>query len=219
MTGNSFEALFPLEAGILTNPYLYFLGDTWDTVLGFAAAALPEEINGFGVVKPRDGKVWVDKVLILPQQVSPIHVSPDPVEIGNLMAQMIEQGLDPARSLKLKWHSHATMGVSPSDLDLETIEKSSGDWVISLIVNVYGDYSAQLDVLRPYRLHPVPLEIRVVRTLTPDIADFCQREVAAKLTRTGWFRRRRPIQPRDNRTVISPASDIVERAKGRQDDR
>jgi hypothetical protein len=212
-SGDSYETFFPAEAGIIADPYLYFQGDTWDTVLGFAVAAMPEEINGFGIVSLRDDKVWVDEILILAQQVSAIHASPDPVEIGNLMARMIEQGLDPARLLKLKWHSHVAMSVSPSVLDLETIEKSSGDWVISLIVNVHGEYSARLDVLKPYRLHPMPLEIRVVRTLPTDIADFCQREVAAKLTRSGWFRRRKSVQPHTNRTVISPAVDIVEPGK------
>ena len=112
----------------------------------------PIEINGFGVINqigPDDFEL--EDVFIFEQTASDVHVTVSAEVMHSQLYQLSQTGLD-LSTIRFQWHSHVSMGAYMSSTDLDNIESYPGDWMISLVINKFGDFEVRLDVLRPLRL-------------------------------------------------------------------
>lgn len=94
------------------------------------------EVSGLGkvVVEKEDGCtiLRVTKVIILPQENTPVHTEIDPVAIGRAEYQLRNEPGD----LRWWWHSHVKMDAFWSSEDMETIAQlSSNGWFCATVFN------------------------------------------------------------------------------------
>lgn len=102
--------------------------------------------------------IVVTGIAIPPQRVGSAHfdvTANDFVTAIGTMAQKVAK--DEKKSLwdvyRGIWHSHGTMGVSPSATDIDQLEALATDeklsWMIGLVVNMHGEMHCWLDVTVP----------------------------------------------------------------------
>lgn len=138
------------------------------------------EISGWAyVVNNGGGNYYVaspDDVFITKQTVSASHTESD----GHTFALAWEKAARQKREdqLRLQWHSHPYEAYV-SDIDLRNIHNygaTGWEWLISLVTNRAGDFSARLDLFTP---HYVGVEMQVVsyRQLPQDLVDKAQAEI------------------------------------------
>ena len=143
-------------------------------------AVCPAEINGFGLVAKKGNDFWIEEVFILPQVVSGSSAVTDDAAFHQFLYERVRKGL-PQLPIGLQWHSHVCMRAQFSSIDLRLIKNYNADWLISLVVNKYGEYQCRLDLYRPFRLGlDVPLHVALPRFSVEDLASL-RSEVEAKV--------------------------------------
>lgn len=142
----------------------------------------PVEINGFAYVKRYDAKtiglMSPDDVFITPQVVTMGSADVDATTVSTALAMATEAGR--ASEMRLQWHSHVNGPAYFSGTDMNTID-SYGDagsqWMVSMVLNKRGDFSARLDMFAPMRAG-VEMEVLQV-VLDSDFDDQCRDDIMA----------------------------------------
>lgn len=111
------------------------------------------EINGLGIVERKGNNFTVEDVFLLKQftDSSGAHVEIDPKALNMFIYEFVSKGED-ASKIKFQWHSHVYMPASFSFEDVDTIGGYMNDYMISLVINKYGEYKCRLDLFEPFKL-------------------------------------------------------------------
>jgi proteasome lid subunit RPN8/RPN11 len=110
----------------------------------------PAEIAGLGYVTPRPDGFLILDVFALPQRVTDSDAELDPEALLDFLTEFVSAEGDPS-SLQFWWHSHVDGELYWSPTDLETIERFSGNRVISIVGNQQGELLCRLDLFTPRR--------------------------------------------------------------------
>lgn len=124
----------------------------WAKLLGYAKAAYQEykaEIGGMMVLtRNTNGDYLLSHPTILKQSVSAGSTTIDKEALAHYYTKAFQKH---GKDVKFVWwHSHGTMKAFMSLIDESTIQEyANGDWSLSLVVNVFGDYKLRLQVYNP----------------------------------------------------------------------
>lgn len=163
-------------------PQLIISQPDWQRLMGYVQLC-EEEINGFGLVEIVGNHILVNGVFITRQTVGPGSAEVDEADVHHLMYQLTEKGINTGK-LRLQWHSHVHMPAYFSGVDTHNIEQYPGDWMISLVLNKFGQYSARLDLFKPFRVTVEELPVRIQQpALDPRIEAECRGEITTKVRR------------------------------------
>lgn len=171
----------------LVCPRLRIPEKVWKKLRAYVEAC-PMEVGGLGTVEMIDGQLCVTEIFLLEQEVSSATTVLDPAGVAKFFSDWIKDGKDTAL-LRFWWHSHATMAVGWSSLDLATINLlSTENFLVSYVGNHKGDQLARLTFQKPVRIAVNDLPIDIV----PEVDDKLREEVAAevklKVRKCGWWK-------------------------------
>lgn len=158
----------------------------WQQMMGFVLAC-PIEVNGFGYVDHvvERAELRVSEVFILEQIVTGGSADVDAETLAQYLYQMRHQGENPAR-MKFQWHSHVNGEARFSPVDTANIETYLAEWMVSLVANKRSEYSARLDIYRPFRIW-TPIELRIAVANDADVQAQCNQEIRAKVREPRWY--------------------------------
>ena len=117
-----------------------------------------KEVSWFGKAHLDEDTVIMTDIWIPPQTVGAAHIAITPDDLANFWTAFYEDNAhegDTPRDWPLWCHSHAGMGVAPSSTDIDTLKilaKQFNGWVIGLVTNHRGEFSAWLNVAKPWLL-------------------------------------------------------------------
>lgn len=124
----------------------------WARLLGYAKAAQEEyqsEISGMLILSEcKDGDYTLSHPTILKQSISASKTSLDKEALASYYTSAFKKH---GKNVKFVWwHSHGLMEAFMSHIDEKTIQEyASGDWSLSLVINVYGSYELRLQIYKP----------------------------------------------------------------------
>jgi hypothetical protein len=126
--------------------------------------SLDDEVQALGIVHQENGDFFIKDFFLFNQVVSKTAVEEKNAQaIVDLMIEAESKGYN-SRDLKVWWHSHNSMGVTPSAQDLATTKKYCGasGFLISLISNHRGEFNTKITFMKPFEfeLTNVPLKVQ-----------------------------------------------------------
>jgi len=149
----------------------------WQKMIAYVTIC-STEINGFGLVDViGPNEFALSDVFITDQVAAAAKVEWTELGLALCITDLINRGDDPRR-LRFQWHSHVNMQAFFSDIDTGGIEKWSGDWLISLVVNKHGEYEVRLDMFKSLRIRNIPVTIVFDNPIDPDLIAQCQADIA-----------------------------------------
>jgi len=160
--------------------------------------AVDTEISGLGLVSMQtfdDGADFIiEDLFLLDQECTVSQTTLDPNAIGELMIQLIQQGVDLGK-LKLWWHSHQKMTVFWSGTDNGTISQLGQEWMLSIVGNHRGQILARVDIYKPFPVTIHQIQIVPVGAVDLEMENEVAREVSEKVTQMYMppVRLRRPV--------------------------
>lgn len=152
------------------------------------------EVGGFGRTSFTDkGDIYVDDILIPPQEVQPAHTAIEVEHLEWLLARLAERG-ENMDDWRLWWHSHCNMGVTPSGTDLTTLDELARDawdsYAVGMVVNSRDERYSWVSVAKPLVLKQ---ELKVVTQ------GYVDEEVKAEVTEMmGLVKRKAYTPPQSN---------------------
>lgn len=139
------------------------------------------EISALGCVKIEDNKIVIEDIYLFEQYVTGASTDISQKDVANFLCEYIRNGKDPSK-LKFWWHSHATMGVFWSGTDINTINRFSSDWMISMVSNKHGDIKLRIDMFSPFRIYLDDVPFTVEYDTSMNVA--YKKEITAKVKET-----------------------------------
>ena len=137
-----------------------------------------DEIGGLARAVVKDGRLTVTRVFISKQSVSGGTCELDPDDLGRLEYESRNDEGD----FIVWWHSHANMGVSPSQQDDVTFKQRTAEAgrCLAIIVNRRGDVSARFAHSGTDMLPPVSVSVDLEVT---DITPFTDADIKAEIAK------------------------------------
>jgi hypothetical protein len=125
-------------------PTLRFSPRAWAKLL-FLRDLGPTEVGGFGVSRAAD-LLYVDDVVLIRQDCSPVTVAFDDEAVAEYFDRQIDAGLRPESFARLWFHTHPGTSAEPSSVDEETFARVFGrsDWAVMAILARGGQSYARL---------------------------------------------------------------------------
>lgn len=130
----------------------------------------PAEIGGLGLVEVRGpDELVVTDVFALKQRVTSVSTVLDPEALADFVTRQAREGVDLGR-LRCWWHSHADMQAFFSGTDRATIDRFTGEFLVSIVGNRQGHLLGRLDLFQPFRLTVgVPVVCREAADLRSEV--------------------------------------------------
>ena len=144
------------------------------------ADAAKGEISGMGLVEKIGDMFVVTEIYLLKQKCSFSTTEINSDDLGKLMLELAGQGKE--SSLKLWWHSHASMDTFWSGTDNDTAKLLSGsNWMFRIVVNKHSKLKASLDVNTPFHHVLDNIQVSVYDPDAGRISKLCKKEVKEKV--------------------------------------
>lgn len=114
---------------------------------------LNEEVTALGVVEQEGQDFIVKDFFMFHQIVTGATCEAENAEaLIEVMEEVEKHGYDSSK-LRCWWHSHNTMGTSPSQQDLKTAEEFAGkSFLISIINNHRGEFNCKINLYHPFEM-------------------------------------------------------------------
>ncbi len=166
-------------------PTLYIMLEAWLQLQRYVRESEPNEINGFGLIEFYEGDFYLRKaadVLILEQEVSPGSADNTGSAYAKLFYRVSEEGR--GENLRLQWHSHVRGGAYMSATDMANIANlgaSGAHWMVGVVMNVYGQVEARLDVFQGFRIG-TPIDVAVIVDADWDADEAVRRQIDELVT-------------------------------------
>jgi hypothetical protein len=120
----------------------------WRQMIAWAKVT-DSEVSGMALLEPEgDDDLLLSRVFLLPQLGNAVATQLDPVGMAELMAQLLDEGIDPS-GLRVWWHSHGREAPFWSGQDEKTIEGFAPSSMVSVVVDHRQRRLARLDRYRP----------------------------------------------------------------------
>lgn len=188
--------LYPLnppsteDGGFIDPPTLVIPLAVWQELMGYVLAC-PVEINGFGYIDRVGNTFMLEKIFLLKQVATAGSVEVDERALVQYMTDALQRGENTGR-IRFQWHSHVNMNAYFSGTDLDNISRYE-EWMVSLVANKHGEFSARLDLIQPFRAW-TPLEVQILNQPSLTLLEACRREINDKVSIQGAWRKR-PVKP------------------------
>lgn len=156
------------------------------------------EVNGLGSVE-RNGNDFVIEDVFLIKQISSgplLSVEFDQKAHSAFLYEWLKKYGDTSK-LKFQWHSHANATAFFSPEDIDTIRGYMSDFMVSLVMNKYGEYKCRVDLYEPFHLSLETQLFIKVPHLSKNIVDECVREITEKI-KVRQFLPKSPILNKEN---------------------
>ena len=185
-------------AGFIKPPQLTIPLEVWQKIMAYVQCC-PVEVNGFGYLD-RLGScdLVLEDVFILEQTATPYSVEVEPLAVARHLYELTRNGGDGGR-MRFQWHSHVKMPAYFSATDQAQIESYTGDWMVSLVANKFGDYECRLDIYKPFRVW-TPIEVLVSVPHNRETVASCQQDINSLVRQTGLLRNK-PVSAIDTERV------------------
>lgn len=134
--------------------------------LDFYIKNTPTEVQGIGTTLLVGNNVLITKLFLLEQEASAASSDLDQEAVSKLYNILTD---DEMEHLNLWWHSHAAMSPFWSGTDEGTIAEiaKDTDWFLSMVGNHALQYTARLDVQKPFKTKIIP-EIEIPLPKLPE---------------------------------------------------
>ncbi len=133
---------------------------SWQTINEFVRQC-DVEINGFGLVQydQATNTLRISDIFVTKQTGRPGLVDVEDADLHRHLYELLERGVDISH-INFQWHSHVNMDVYFSTTDEANINRWTGNFLISLVVNKRGELECRLDIFGSQRTtHRVGLAI------------------------------------------------------------
>lgn len=163
----------------------------WQQVMAYTCLC-PLEVNGFGYITHHSALLRVSEVFILDQTVTTASAEVHELTLARHLTNMMNSSI-PTSRLRFQWHSHCWGDTYCSHVDEDNIGVlgANAPWLVSLVVNKFGERYAQLNTFGEF---PVSAEIPVEIDCPPGSAELfaaCRSDLAGKVKDAND----RPIEP------------------------
>lgn len=158
----------------------------WQRISGYAFAALPCEVTGFGTIKFCQQDLIVDEIFLPRQTASPVKCETVPGALNDLILDSIEDNPARAGALRFRWHSHGSSPAFWSPTDEADIAAWPGPWVVNLVMNISGEYLARFDIFQGVGIRNIPLDIHFIIPTPVEIQNACAEEVKTKVRKSDF---------------------------------
>jgi hypothetical protein len=161
------------------HPRLVIDAAVWRQLIAWATVT-NLEVSGMGLLEPDgDDGFRLSRVFLLPQTSNAMATQLDPVGMADLMAQLLDEDLDPA-ALRVWWHSHGREAPFWSGQDEHTIDGFAPAPMVSLVIDHRQRRLARLDRYSPRDDRWLQVEgAEPISDLGPDELEAARSEVAA----------------------------------------
>lgn len=175
----------------INSPVIYILPEVYHKIMTWTSL-LDDEITGLGTVEEiGPSQFLIDSMYLFDQKVSKARCeATGAMALVDLCERMEKDGKNPA-NMKVWWHSHNSMGVSPSSQDDETGRNfCSNGFLISLITNHKGEMYSKMNIFKPIDM--IIDNVPVYRTdpkLTDEFINTCKDEIKkyVKTEKTSYY--------------------------------
>lgn len=138
------------------------------------------EIEGLGIVEQiSNEEFYIEDIYLFNQIVSGAQCEPkDDMALIDLCERLRKEGKKSSQ-LKCWWHSHNSMGTSPSSTDKATAKNfASDDFFIWFITNHQGDFNAKINIYKPVEMvfSDVPVFVKDIG-VNQEFIDSCKEEI------------------------------------------
>lgn len=183
-------------------PKIRIEAKVWEKLLAYIQAC-PQEVGGLGVVERQSNTLVVTDVLLLEQRVTAATTTLDRSGVAQFVGDWVKQGKD-VGTLRLWWHSHATMNVFWSSTDLETIrDLADGGWLLAIVGNHRGETRVRLQLGGDVAVAVDDLPMEIYTTVSEEVRSLATAEVRAKVrTSRSLLRSFREPKHGDERSII-----------------
>lgn len=194
--------------GLSEPPIAVIRQEDLDLIFGFVLSH-PCEIKGRGYIRQVGNVLNIEDVFILPQKTYLDYVDEDEGAIHKYIVQNLDKDLE---RMNFQWHSHPG-DVYFSSTDKKNIRKwgKTMNLVLNLVVNKEFEYVCRLDIFEPIELS-MEIPLIVTHEISDEIVQFCQDEIAEKVTMTqiekGYKIVIRKQELPVGNTVVVPLDDI-----------
>lgn len=166
----------------LRQPYLIVPIHVQQKLRAYATTIPNTEVSGFGLIELDEDQpeeiVYLTDVMLVKHKSNATLAKVDENDIAALMFELKQQGVDTSM-LRVQWHSHVGNAYF-SQTDMQANDVPTGEWMIHMVVNRYGDIVARMDMYQPFRLG-LPMEVlKVSLPINDDLQAQCDEEVRAK---------------------------------------
>lgn len=190
----------------VNSPVIYILPEVYHKMMTWTSL-LDDEITGLGTVEELgEGKFLIDSMYLFDQKVSKARCeATGPMSLIDLCERMEKDGKNPSK-MKVWWHSHNTMGVSPSQQDDETGRNyCANGFLISLITNHNGEIYSKMNIYKPLDMiiDNIPV-IRLDPGISKEFIDQCKAEIEkyVKTESTVYYSSGPVVQPESKLDVV-----------------
>ena len=167
-------------------PKIRIEAKVWEKLLAYIQAC-PQEVGGLGVVEQRLNTLVVTDIFLLEQKVTAATTDLNNGAIARFVADWVRRGRN-IGTLRLWWHSHATMNVFWSSTDLATIKDlADGGWLLAIVGNHKGETRARLQLGGEVGVAIDDLPIDVYTTVSEEARSLAKAEVGAKVRTSRTF--------------------------------
>lgn len=171
-------------------PRIFIHWRDWRKMLKYTQKAAPNEIMGLGKIKRIDDDFYVSDIFIIKHD----SFSPDGVNITESAAQfvyeLVQKNESPA-DYKFCWHSHIDSPTAWSSIDEETATNFNNEYMISLVLNVDGDYALRFDMFKPVKMTIYNLPLKIILPDNKKLDEEVAKEIEEKLKPKFPFGRRK----------------------------
>lgn len=194
--------------GLSEPPIAVIRQEDLDLIFGFVLNHSCE-IKGRGYIRQVGNILNIEDVFILPQKTSLGYVDENEGAIHKYIVQNLDKDLD---LMNFQWHSHPG-DVYSSFTDQENIKKwgKTMNLVVNLVVNKEFEYVCRLDIFEPIELS-MEIPLIVTHEISDEIMQFCQDEIAKKVTTTQIEKIRKIVTGKQElpvgSTVVIPLDNI-----------
>lgn len=118
---------------------IHITQEAWQYIRAAVMFRPNKEVAGFGRVHLDEDRLLVDAILVPPQEIGAAHAELEVArgDLDWLWSQIMQRG-DQVNQWRFWWHSHASMGTSPSGTDHNTLKMLAtqfGGWACGAVFN------------------------------------------------------------------------------------
>jgi len=143
------------------------------------------EISGLGRCTILGTTIYVDDIILLPQEVTGATTDIDDDAQAKFLYEETKAGT--LKEINLWWHSHVDFKCFWSGTDTATIKRSSNSpYMVSIVGNKAGDALGRLDIFGDINCTIDITDINY-EEISDDIKSFCEQEIKNKVTKKTWI--------------------------------
>lgn len=163
---------------------ILFTPHAWDKIHLYIEHT-PTEVSGLGAATFDGENIIINDIGIWKQECQAAETEVvDHNSVISLAQEMMDRGHS-MEELCVWWHSHAHLSSFFSSTDDTCIQNwINNKYLVSVVGNKKGEYKGRIDIKAPLpcTINPIPVELYVPNTITPELVTTIKNEITDKVT-------------------------------------